>query len=501
MSKIQITDLTFAYPGSFDNVFEGVNLTLDSDWKLGLIGRNGRGKTTLLQLLLGQYAYSGRITASIDFCYFPYSLPDPGRTASEQLAEREGQYEEWRVIRELNLLGTDPEILYRPFCSLSGGEQAKVLLAALFSRENAFLLLDEPTNHLDAGARTLLADYLQKKSGFILVSHDRALLDACTDHILSIRKTRIELMQGNFTSWFEEKQRREESERARNQKLAGEIARLEEGAGQAAGWSDKLEKTKRGARNSGLRPDTGYIGHKSAKMMQRAKNLEQRRRAAAEEKASLLKDQEPELPLKLLPRVYHSPRLAAFQDVCLFYGERQVAGPLRFTLERQDRVCLAGPNGCGKSSVLKLFAEPENAPAHTGLMQIGSGLILSYVPQDAGFLSGGLTAYAQERGLDRSLFFALLRKLGFPRVQFEKDMADYSGGQKKKVLLAASLCESAHLYVWDEPLNFIDLESRLQLEELLLTYRPTLLFVEHDQVFSEKIATKTISAEPCCRGK
>ena len=493
MSTIQITDLTFAYPGSFDNVFEDVTLTLDSDWKLGLIGRNGRGKTTLLQLLLGRYPYSGRIAAATDFCYFPYSLPDPGRPAGEQLAELDGQYAEWRAIRELRLLGSDPEILYRPFGSLSGGEQAKTLLAALFSRENAFLLLDEPQNHLDGAARELLTGYLQKKRGYILVSHDRALLDACTDHILSIRKTSIELMQGNFSVWYEEKRRREESELAQNQKLAGEISRLEKGARQAADWSGKLEKTKKGTRNAGLRPDTGYIGHKAAKMMQRAKNLEQRRKAAVQEKAELLKDVEQEQPLRMSPLAYHSPRLAVLQDVRLFYGERQVAGPLRLELEREDRVCLAGPNGCGKSSLLKLLAEPDNAPSHTGLLQVGSGLVLSYVPQDAGFLKGDPGAYAKERGLDRSLFFTLLRKLGFSRVQLEKDMADYSGGQKKKTLLAASLCEPAHLYVWDEPLNFIDLESRLQLEALLLEYRPTLLFVEHDRTFQETIATKTIA--------
>ena len=94
MSMIQITDLTFAYPGSFDNVFERVNLTLDSDWKLGLIGRNGRGKTTLLQLLLGRYPYAGSIVSQVEFCYFPYALPDPGQPAAGQLEALDGRYEE-----------------------------------------------------------------------------------------------------------------------------------------------------------------------------------------------------------------------------------------------------------------------------------------------------------------------------------------------------------------------------------------------------------------------
>jgi len=114
------------------------------------------------------------------------------------------------------------------------------------------------------------------------------------------------------------------------------------------------------------------------------------------------------------------------------------------------------------------------------------------VSQDTSFLKGTLNAYAYENGIDESLFKALLRKLGFERVQFEKDMNNFSGGQKKKVLIARSLCEQAHLYVWDEPLNFIDVISRMQIEELLLQYQPTMIFVEHDITFQKNIATDVV---------
>ena len=154
-------------------------------------------------------------------------------------------------------------------------------------------------------------------------------------------------------------------------------------------------------------------------------------------------------------------------------------------------MALCGPNGSGKSSILKLLCG-QDIP-YTGTLELASRLTISYVPQDASGLRGGLRSYAADCGIDESLFKAILRKLGFERVQFEKDMGDFSAGQKKKVLLARSLCQSAHLYVWDEPLNYIDVLSRIQIEELLLAFRPTLLFVEHDRVFCEKIATKTIS--------
>jgi len=170
--------------------------------------------------------------------------------------------------------------------------------------------------------------------------------------------------------------------------------------------------------------------------------------------------------------------------------DREIFREVSFTLEQGDRLAIMGGNGSGKSSILKLICG-EDIP-HTGHVRIGSRLIVSYVPQDASFLRGELNEFINERRIDEVLFKAILRKLDFSRVQFEKSMEDYSAGQKKKVLIAASLCEHAHVYIWDEPLNYIDVLSRIQIEDLILTYNPTLLFVEHDRAFCDNVATKTI---------
>ena len=132
---------------------------------------------------------------------------------------------------------------------------------------------------------------------------------------------------------------------------------------------------------------------------------------------------------------------------------------------------------------------------YDGKITTASGLIISYVSQDTSFLKGSLLDFAEEHDMDVTLFLALLRKLDFERKQFEKDMSEFSGGQKKKVLIARSLCEQAHLYIWDEPLNFIDIFSRIQIENLLDTYKPSMLMVEHDKIFVDKLATKRISCE------
>lgn len=486
MSLINVSNLTFAYEGSYDNIFENVSFQIDSAWKLGFTGRNGRGKTTFLNLLLGKYEYSGTISANVSFEYFPYAVCDPAQLTLDVLENINPFIVQWQLLRELSKLRMDEDVLYRPFDSLSNGEQTKVLLAVLFLKENSFLLIDEPTNHLDMQARQLVGDYLRGKSGYILVSHDRAFLDRCVDHILSINKTNIEIQKGNFSSWYQNKLMRDDFERAENEKLKKEVKRLEKAAKRTGMWSDKVEQSKWGEDAF----DKGYIGHMAAKMMKRSKTIETRQQNALEEKSKLLKNLEEADTLKIMPLPFHSRRLLNMREISIAYGEKEVCKNIAFTINQGDRIALTGKNGSGKSSILKLIAG-EPIP-YTGVLEIPKGLAVSYVPQDTSSLSGSLSDYAQKLQIDESTFKAILRKLDFSRVQFEKDIRDYSGGQKKKVLLAGSLCQRAHLYLWDEPLNFIDVFSRMQLEQLLLSCNASMLFVEHDRAFTQKVATGEI---------
>lgn len=493
MSQIKISNLTFSYDGSYENVFENVSFTIDTDWRLGFTGRNGRGKTTFLNLLMGKYDYKGTISYTTDFDYFPFHVSDMSKTAIEIIEEIRPDYVYWKISCELSLLGLDDSILYRPFAKLSGGEQTKVMLAVLFAQDNKFLLIDEPTNHLDEKARELLANYLKNKTGFILVSHDRSFLDACTDHTLSINKTNIEIEHGNFSSWLANKERRDNFEAAENTKLKKEINRLKKTAAEKSQWSDKTEKTKFNNKNSGLHVDRGYVGHKSAKMMSRAKNYEARAEKAVAEKSKLMKNTENIETLKISPLDYHSELLAYLKDVSVFYGQRSVFQHISFDIKKGDRIALKGGNGCGKSSIIKLLCG-EYIP-YSGEYKTGSGLIISYVPQDTSHLNGNLKNFARDNGIDETLFKAILRKLDFSREQFDRDINLLSDGQKKKILIAKSLSQKAHLYIWDEPLNYIDIFSRIQLETLILTFKPTLLFVEHDKTFSDKIASKVVNIQ------
>lgn len=486
MSLIQVSNLTFAYDGSYETIFDHASFQLDTNWRLGFTGRNGRGKTTFLNLLQGKCEYQGSISASVDFSYFPYEVADKSVFAIDVVEQLFPDYEYWQVAREMNALQLDEEMLYRPYETLSGGEQTKLQLAVLFARENNFLLIDEPTNHLDTTGRELVSRYLNSKRGFILVSHDRTFLDGCVDHILSINKANIEVQRGNFSSWYENKQRQDAFERSENDKLKKEISRLEETARQKASWSDRAEAAKIGSGPV----DRGYIGHKAAKMMSRSKSLESRQQTAIEEKSKLLKNVERSDDLKMFQTPFHLKRLAELRDVSIAYDGREICGGVSFTIEQGDRIALQGVNGSGKSSLLKLICG-EEIP-YTGELRLGNGLEISLVSQDSSTLKGNLSDFARNAGIEESLFLAILSKLDVPKSQMEKDMASLSAGQKKKVLLAKSICQPAHLHIWDEPMNYIDIFSRMQIEDLLLSARPTILFVEHDKAFCENIATKVI---------
>ena len=202
--------MSFGYADSM--IFEDVTVTFDASWKLALVGRNGRGKTTLMKLLLGELPYAGRIQSDVNFVYFPQTIVDKTQLTKFILDEL---YDapDWQIHRELNLLGLPEDILWRPFDTLSGGEQTKVLLAGLFLDEANFPLIDEPTNHLDVASRAKIANYLKRsKSGYIVVSHDRQFLDEVTDHLLAIERNGLELIAANFSTYGQQKKQRDDFE-------------------------------------------------------------------------------------------------------------------------------------------------------------------------------------------------------------------------------------------------------------------------------------------------
>lgn len=336
MTFIKIKHLTFQYDTSYDLLFDDVSFILDSDWKLGLIGRNGRGKTTLLKILDGQLAYQRIIDTKISFEYFPYTIQDENQLTINIIENILGEVELWRLQKELSLLNV-ADCLYQFFSTLSGGQKTKILIATLFMKDNSFLL-DEPTNHLDQCGRQQLCCYLRHKHGFIIVSHDRLFLDKCINHMISINKTNIEIKSGNFTSCYQNKINQDSLEMNRHQKLKKEIRQLESSTRQKQNWSYQIEKSKKGTF------DKEFVGHRAAKMMKRAKSIEHRKEKMIEERKSLLNNVEDIEKLTLNPLLMNKS-LVSFHHVSIYYDEKSIIDDLSFTIYPHDRICLQGENG------------------------------------------------------------------------------------------------------------------------------------------------------------
>ncbi|MBR6358986.1 MAG: ABC-F family ATP-binding cassette domain-containing protein [Lachnospiraceae bacterium] len=273
-------------------------------------------------------------------------------------------------------------------------------------------------------------------------------------------------------------------------------------------------------------------------MQARVKAYETRISREIEEKEGLLNDIERVADLKINPLEFHKNVLIDANDLSIRYADSEqcLFEGLKFQIKTGDRIVLSGANGSGKTSIIRAILNRSgyhdqagstcivrsvndqgmtgsshyhdlSRASHdhdlldssrdinmliSGRLDIPAGLTISYINQDTSFLAGSLKEFAKSRGFDESLFLAVLRNLDLGREQFVKNIEDYSEGQKKKVLIAASLITPAHLYIWDEPLNYIDVFSRMQIEKLILQYCPTMLLVEHDIRFQEKVATDII---------
>ncbi len=494
MGTIKINGLTFGFDTQVKLLFDHADLTIDTNWKLGLIGRNGRGKTTLLQLLQTKYPYQGTITHNLDFVYFPQKVRDKAQLTHDVLQDL-SDFEVWKLERELNLLQVDPGILWRPFASLSGGEQTKVLLAVLFVDENRFPLIDEPTNHLDQVGRKQVADYLQaKKQGFILVSHDRNFVDEVVDHILSIEKSQLVLYQGNFSVYEDQKRRRDDYEQEQNVKLKREIGRLKQTAEAKAEWSRSRERDKYGnphVKGSGAIGDTGAIGARAARVMKRSKNLVNQMEQQAAEKEKLLHDIEYIDPLTMNFQPTHHKQLLKVENLQLSYDESPLFRPLSFEIAQGDRVVIQGANGAGKSSLIHFLLGQFQGKA-VGEILRPQNIATSYVRQNYEDSHGTLPEFAAENQLELEEFLNNLHKLGLERQVFQTRIEDMSMGQRKRVEVAKSLAIPCELYIWDEPLNYLDIFNQEQLEEVIQLVQPTMLVVEHDTRFLEMIGTKMI---------
>ena len=469
MAQIQAKNLSFRYDGGVD-VFTDMSFSIDTDWKLGLVGRNGKGKTTLLKLFMGEYEYEGRILSSEPFEYFPYHVPDPDKNTIDVLDEVCPDGEFWMLLREMNLLELREETLFRPFSSLSRGEQTKALLAALFCREGRFLLIDEPTNHLDAESIDWLEQHLQQYEGTVIaVTHDRYFLDHVAGWILELDRGEGIPWKGNYSSWLEQKTKRMEQE----------------------------EKTASKRRKT-LERELEWV-----RMAPKARQAKGKARLNSYDK--LLNEDVKEKEEKLEIFIPNGPRLGnkviEAKHVAKAFGDKLLFDDLNFMLPPNGIVGIIGPNGAGKTTLFRLIMGLEKADK--GEFEVGETVKVAYVDQQHKDIDPNKSVYQVISGGNDLIRMggrdinarAYLSRFNFSGADQEKLCGVLSGGERNRLHLALCLKEEGNVLLLDEPTNDIDVNTLRALEEGLEDFAGCAVVISHDRWFLDRICTHILAFE------
>jgi lincosamide and streptogramin A transport system ATP-binding/permease protein len=516
MSTIICRHLTFGYDSSDHNVFSDLNLTIDTTWRTCVAGRNGRGKTTLLKLLNGQLSpHKGSVEYTGSTHYFPMPVADTtlpafavAKMAVGPYAQLEqemkrllsfgdenslsryikvqdkyaliGGYEvDAKLSQELASLGINKDKSDQSYNSMSSGEQTRCMLAALFIQKDGFALIDEPTNHLDQAGRQQVANYLRSKKGFLLVSHDRAFLDSCADHVVALNADNVQVQKSSFSRWRGQFQLGLSKQESQNAELKKEINSLAESAGQRRSGAALREGKKSGAL------DKGFEGARAARQMKRALSIEARVDQKIESRKAAQHNIEKQYQVKINQPAAKGLILTV-NNLVIKRG-KPLFDPVSFSLTCGARLAIKGRNGSGKTSLLDLLN--GSAIAHTGSVSFGKGFRVSRSYQQPLWQSGSLQQLVDQANFDKARFRTIMATLGVRGDFFEQPIENLSLGQIKKIDIARTLITPSDLILWDEPLNYMDIETREQIEASILRNKPTMVFVEHDESFVNKIAT------------
>ncbi len=509
-------------------ILEGVTFALNEDDRLGIVGVNGCGKSTLFRLILGEYEpdegtvyRSKEKTLGIlrqddafetfaDDCgeascldVMIQSFPDllrmearlgaleeqmrageNGARTIESLAAEYAALNE-RFIREGGLefrgrcastllrMGFDEETMARPFSSLSGGQRTRLALSRELCREPDILMLDEPTNHLDMETVTWLESFLASyKKCVLVISHDRYFLDRVTNKTLYIEHGRAKLYGGGYTKSLAQRKIDREIEERHYKNQQKEIARQEAYIAQQRAWN---------------RERNIVAAESRLKMLEKMEKLDRPKEAP---KA---------IRMRFSSSIASGNDVLTAKDLCFAYpGGRELLGKLSFLVKRNDRLFIVGPNGSGKSTLIKLMLGKLMPTA--GYIEGGYNVCVGYYDQENQNLTPSNTvlnelwnAYPSRTELEIRNTLALFRFVG---EDVYKTVADLSGGERARLTLAKLILSEMNLLILDEPTNHLDIASREALETALEGFEGTIVTVSHDRYFIEKLATRILDLLP-----
>ena len=515
MADISVSSLVKSFEIG-KNILDGLSFTVNPGERVGILGPNGCGKTTLFRILVHEIDYDeGQLSTApgkrmgliSQIPVYPegWTVEDVLREAHrrlrrmqermEELAERMERDASPALLQEYDRLSAEFQRLggytmesdrnrvanglqisaaqrEQLFDSLSGGEKTRVNLARLILEDTDILLLDEPTNHLDLRATEWLEDYLLHFKGTVLaISHDRWFLDKVVQRCIEIKDGKAEFYSGNYSFYVEERQRRFEEKLRQYEKDQAKIEQLQRAAEQMHLWA--------------------FMGND--KLNKRAFSMEKRiERLSVSEKPT----EQKKLHVKFKQREFSGDEALVVEGLSKSFGDRQLFSDLSLSVTGGERIAIVGDNGTGKSTLVKLIMSEETPDA--GYLYLGPAVRKAYLPQIVRFS-------VEERSMYDTMLYDCrcqpqeardrLAAFGFRGEDVFKPVGALSGGEKSRLKLCMLMGSDINLLILDEPTNHLDIASREWMEDALADYEQTLLFVSHDRWFIEKFADRIWALE------
>ena len=483
MNLINFEEVALGFGG--DLILESVDFRIKTDERIGLIGRNGMGKTSLLKLIIGELQSDAGIISrqqNLRIAYLPQEVPQGIEGTVREIVKTglEGMAFDWLddeiewqsellLQKTLSRMQLDPDAIFE---ILSAGMKRRVLLARGLVAQPQLLLLDEPTNHLDIQSILWLEDFLMRWNGsLVFVTHDRVFLQKLTTRIVELDRGQIFNWDCDYNTFIQRKDAYLDSEQAQNAVFDKKLAQEEQ-------WIRKGIEARR-TRNEGR-----------VRALKRLREIRKERR-----------DQPGKVNLQI-QEARRSGKLVLEVDAVSFaYEEEPIIKDFTFTLQRGDKVGIVGPNGTGKTTLLNLLI--GNLAPQQGVINYGTNLEMAYFDQLRSQLEEEKTVYenvAQGRdtisinGLNRNVY-GYLEDFLFSKERVHAPIHVLSGGERNRLLLARLFTLPANFLILDEPTNDLDLETLELLENLLLTFYGTLILVSHDRAFLNNLVTSTLVLE------
>ena len=475
-----------------ETVLEDVTFHVNAGDRVGIVGANGAGKSTLMRILAGELQPdSGELYfekgASIGYLKQRDHFPDGG-TVQEEVSkaatekqkeafeERHGYSYDKGLKGILRSLAFTDDYLDKPVGTLSGGERTRLAMASLLLQEPDMLLLDEPTNHLDIGTLKWLEGYLKGYRGtLVIISHDRYFLDKLATRIFEIEHCHLKAYDGNYTTFKEKKQLQYEQDLRHYEQMKAEVARQEE----------IIRRFKE---------------HNTEHLVKRAQSREKRLAMLdMPDKPTFFREK---LKIRFDEKLKSGQDVLQAEDLAMSFtgpeGVKHLFSGVNMNIKKGDRICMVGPNGVGKTTLLKIILgelDPDS-----GWLKLGQNVVCGYYDQEQKLLDPEKTVLDEVHSTyikyDQVELRKLLGRLGFYGDDVFKQVKDLAGGEKAKLSLLKLMMTGANFLILDEPTNHLDIAAKEVFEDALLDFPGTLLIVSHDRYLLQKIPTAIYELKP-----